>query len=160
MRFSEIIQETRQTIFYHGSKKEFPAGFILKPQPDGYVHGMYGDEADVQIRKTEKILERYRPKHMISRFESVFLVATKAAIEHAGGNATHVYKVEPIGVCERACLWWYSEIENNIVSGNSIPPDTIKTWALNYWNAVPPPDSKPATYEYRCREAKITQILR
>lgn len=154
MKASEIITEAR-LFFYHGSKKLFEPGFILKPQPDGYVHGNFGDETDLDIRKIEKILEKYRPANMISRYESVFLVDNKNIIENVGGHANYIYMVQPIGECQKACLNWYSEIESNVSYGNKLPPaKLLKEWALNYWNAVYVPTGL-SHIEYRCREAKI-----
>ena len=156
----ELIQPNKNTHYLHGSKKEFPVGFVLTPQSDGYVHANYGDASDAQIRVIEKLIEKYRPSHMISRYQSVFLAPSIPAITQAGGDTTHIYEIEPIGECEKACLWWYAEFETNIVGATSIHPATAKKWALNYWNATPPPPGKPIVYEYRCREAKIIKILR
>jgi len=158
MRFSEINEAAGR--FYHGSKKAFPIGFILKPQPDGYVHGVYGDEGDIQIQRTEKALEQYRPQNMISRYDSVFLVSSPAIIEHAGGHSAFIYEVEPIGACEKNCLWWYQELENSVGFGNDMAPEEVETLSNNYWNGVPAPHGKISTFEFRCTSAKIIKILK
>jgi hypothetical protein len=146
-------------LLYHGSKKAFPVGFILTPQTDGYVHGVYGDELDKLIRKTERILEKYRPTTMISRLQSVFLVARVDAVEWAGGQADYIYQVEPIGAAEESCLWWYQELEN-LAYQPRLDRHAAKTAAINYWTNAPPPQGKPATYEFRCRQATVVAIVR
>jgi hypothetical protein len=161
----EIIQiveagtSSKSGTFYHGSKKDFPVGFVLTPQADGYVHGVYGDESDQLIRKIEKILEENRPPTRISRLQSVFLVAQAGKIEHAGGQSDYIYLVEPIGAAEESCLWWYQELEN-LAFQPRLRQSAAKIAAMNYWNNVPPPEGKPATYEFRCRKAKILTIVR
>jgi len=159
MKYAEITVEARRSLF-HGSREEFPVGFILRPQPHGYVHGVAGDEFDAGIRRVEGWLERFRPPSMISRLAAVFLSRSIAAILHAGGHDEHVYQVEPIGTCERSCLWWYDSIENYLLDDVSIPEDQGQLWAENYWTNKPPPRGKPATYEYRCRSARILRIVR
>lgn len=158
MRFHELLVEG-SGLFYHGSKKAFPVGFVLTPQADGYVHGVYGDESDKLIRRIERILEKFRPSEMISRLQSVFLVARVGAIEHAGGQSAYVYQVDPIGAAEESCLWWYAELES-LASEPRLNQRAVKTAAINYWTNVPPPQGKPATYEFRCRQATIVAILR
>jgi hypothetical protein len=160
MRYHEIIAESSASgSFYHGSKKAFAVGFVLTPQADGYVHGVYGDESDKLIRKTERILEKYRPATMISRLQSVFLVARIGAVEHAGGQSEYIYQVEPIGATEESCLWWYQELEN-LAYQPRLDQRAAKTAAINYWTNAPPPDGKPATYEFRCRQATVIAIVR
>ena len=142
-------------VFYHGSKKNFPIGFILEPQSDGYVHGVVGDEFDAGIRRVESIIERFRPSHMISRLGAVFLSPTINGIVHAGGHQNYIYQVSPIGSCEQSCLWWYHKIEECLLYKPRMSIKLAKQYAENYWNNIPPPKDKPAIYEYRCRSAKI-----
>lgn len=156
-RWMELC-EARQR-YYHGSRKAFPVGFVLKPQLDGYVHGVHGDELDAGIRRVEAFIDRYRPAHMISRLEAVFLSPSVKGIIYAGGYKDHVYLVEPIGACEQSSLWWYQQIEDHLLHGRHIPAKLGRQYAANYWNNVPPPEGKPVTYEFRCREARIVREI-
>ena len=153
-------QQSQSVSHYHGSRHQFSIGFILRPQPDGYVHGVKGDALDAGIRRIERLFERYRPPHMISRFEAVFLAPSVLAIAYGGGNDTHVYEVEPIGVCEESCLWWYDNAERYLLDGNRLPSRSAREWAENYWHNVPPPQGRLVTHEYRCRAARVTAVLR
>jgi len=91
MRRWRNVCEEGTAIFFHGSRREFPVGFILTPQREGYVHGVAGDEFDAGIRRVEAVFERHRPPQMISRLNAVFLAPTIAAISYAGGYPAPVY---------------------------------------------------------------------
>jgi len=157
----QTLSEAAARTYYHGSRKAFPVGFILRAQSDGYVHGVHGDEFDVGVRRVERVLEKFRPPEMISRLEAVFLSPLLAGVLHAGGHDDFVYRVEPIGACQPSCLWWYSSIEDYLLyDSKPFPVKLSRQYAENYWNNVPPPEGKSATYEYRCREAKIVAVVK
>jgi hypothetical protein len=149
MRLRDLIEA--QLRFYHGSDRQFPVGFVLRPQPDGYVHGVAGDEFDRAIRRREKILETYRPPQMISRMEAVFLTDSPTLVDNAGGHSDYIYEVAPIGPVEKSNLGWYTEIERATEMGGRLSKARASEWALNYWHGV----AGRGTDEYRCRTARI-----
>lgn len=133
-----------QSSFYHGTKKIFPIGFILLPQLDGYVH------QEIEI---ENILEKYRPENKISRFNSVFLVDNPDNVDFAGGYEDYIYKVQPIGQIDKSDLSWYSDVSiYNTEKENQI-------YATNYWNQIPYKNSDNSLWEYRCKSAKIIELI-
>jgi len=160
MRRWRNVCEEGTAIFFHGSRREFPVGFILTPQREGYVHGVAGDEFDAGIRRVEAVFERHRPPQMISRLNAVFLAPTIAAISYAGGHDNYVYKVAPIGICEKSYLWWYDKVEQYLLDDTHIPPKLAKRCAENYWRQTPPPTNKTSMWEYRCHAARITQLVK
>jgi hypothetical protein len=142
-----MIKKAQKISFFHGSKNEFPIGFILTPQrKNGYVH---------QEKASENIVEKYRPVDKISRFESVFLVDEPSLIDYAGGYDDFVYQVAPIGQLDKSDLCWYTEMFLYLVA----PAEEQEIVAVNYWNGLP--YNKPASilWEYRARSAKIIKVL-
>ncbi len=91
--------------YYHGSQSEFPVGFILSPQPDGYAA-----LPDEDIAEVEKIVEQYRPPGKIPRNDAMFMVGDPDEIDAANGYDDFIYTVEPIGEVEASDLSWYSKI--------------------------------------------------
>lgn len=149
MRAQEFITENKN-ILYHGSVKEFPIGFILEAQSDGYTRL---NDKDISI--TEKILESSRPQNSISRYDSVFMVDNPDDIDNMGGYIDYIYIVEPIGKLERNDIKWYTEIS---IYGpyNDDMDDEINQWSMNYWNGIQHPKG---IWEYRALKAKIVKIL-
>ena len=152
--------------FYHGSEERFPVGFVLKPQSDGYVYGDCADgfssiERDT-IEQTEKILERYRPRDVISRRSAVFLVdqPDPDLIERAGGYADFIYGVEPIGTVWKTNLHWYSEVYSFAEGMSDAEVQDVpglRVLASNYWKAAP---SERYLWEYLCASANVLKIVR
>jgi hypothetical protein len=142
---------------YHGTRREFSIGEILKPQHDGYVHRT--DEKPHQL--LEHLLEKCRPDGKVSRSDAVFLIADPEEIDRAGGYTDHVYECEPIGPVSKCNLDWYGKAylvcEHIILEDDpDYSPDDdleiVHQYCLNYWNAVP---SDSAIYEYLTPQAKI-----
>jgi hypothetical protein len=161
MRLSEI----RQRAYYHGSKRRFPVGFILRPQSDGYVQAGTGHaDLDDDILRTEQILEQYRPAEMISRRAAVFLVARPDAdlIDMVGGDSAFIYRVAPIGQVCKASMFWYAKISTFVpdLSRYADPDDfpDLRRWASNYWHAKPG-GGRWNNHEYLCRAARIIQLI-
>ncbi len=159
MRYHEIkLMESPKRIFYHGSKHEFPKGYLLTPQADGYVHAVAGDEFDAQIRITESILEEQRPEHMISRLGAVFITDNKS---YALNYGKFVYRVMPVGKYERSCLWWYIQIENwsahHVLGGEPLDKQEGIEYAKRYWADDPAPAGEIWQYEFRCHAARIVR---
>jgi hypothetical protein len=149
MRIHEILTESKVPVLYHGSYKEFPLGFVLTPQSDGYQH------STSDVRHTEEIIESYRPSDMMSRFDSVFMVDDATDIDNAGGYDDYVYVVEPIGNVERNNLGWYSDVAVYGEYDNDNHED-IEQWSLNYWHGH---DAVNGVWEYRARSARIVKVL-
>lgn len=143
MRLHEIIPN-----LYHGSKKEFPIGFILTPQNDGYVN-------DPEVSSTEEVMEKFRPSSHLSRYDSVFMVDNPDDIDNAGGYLAYIYKVAPIGPTETNDLAWYSEL-SIYAPYNKLDKDLIQS-AKNYWSGAIHPEN--SLMEYRARSAKIIEIV-
>lgn len=154
---------------YHGSVTDFPIGFVLLPQNDGYINAERDNQAHEML---ESIIEKYRPANCIPRREAVFMVADPDEIDYAGGYDDNVYVVEPQGAITRCNLTWYSELyvlcehetlsaEEARAQGREWYPDWEETecreYALNYWNAVPKDGSD--LYEYLARSAVIKQQI-
>lgn len=134
---------------YHGSRKSFPIGFVLRPQSDGYTS--FQDE---DVRRTEGIIEKYRPQGLIPRTKSVFMVDDPTMIESAGGYEDFVYLVRPNGRVERSNLGWYSRIDAYV----DATEQELAEWSNNYWAGVPY-DKRPSVFEYRAESAQIIEII-
>lgn len=167
--FLTIVEGQVPPPLYHGSKKEFPIGFILLPQSDGYIHAERDNDAHTML---EDLLEKYRPKGCIPRTEAVFLVSDPEEIDYAGGYADFVYLVDPEGPITRCNLTWYSELyllcehetlsaQEAVQQGRDWYPDweepEMQEYALNYWKAVPKDSSD--LIEYLVPRAKIIKVV-
>jgi hypothetical protein len=144
VRIDEISQR-----YFHGSRKIFPVGFTLTPQSDGYLS--YED-----VIETERIIEHFRPTHMLSRSKAVFMVDDASMIDYVGGYDDHVYEVEPIGAVKRHNLAWYSEIGMSEIDIND---PSIKLAAENYWNGVDYTNERHSLWEYLSPSAKIVKVI-
>ena len=144
-----MIHRISSTILYHGSRKQFPDGFVLTPQNDGYVSGG-GDEFSAGILETERFLEGLRPADKLARHGSVFLVDNPDDIDFAGGYTDYIYKVQPIGEVQRSDMAWYSDLD---VHFHDIQSRT--QCAKNYWAGVPYTNAPNSLWEYRTASARI-----
>jgi hypothetical protein len=123
--FYKFLEGKNKTL-YHGSKVQFPIGFKLTPQSsskDSYIF---------QEKEVEKIMEKYRPKNKLSRYNSVFLVDTPEIIDQIGGYEDHIYIVQPAPRIEASDLSWY---DSNIAY-NPVDEKVIQS-IINYWMGVP-----------------------
>lgn len=147
MTWLQKISQNRPLRLYHGSMKEFPNGFVLFSQNDGYVS---------HLRDIEVEFDKYRPRHILSRFNSMFMVDNPELIDSAGGHDDYIYLVEPIGPVFKSDLAWYTEFDAFwYEGGQDIPAEVI---ASNYWNGVPYINSEHSLWEYRAQSAKIIRM--
>ncbi len=137
-------------MYYHGSQSEFPVGFVLTPQPDGYA--MLPDEG---IAEVEAILEQYRPTGKIARRDAVYMVRDPDEIDSAGGYIDFVYTVIPIGDVEVSDMGWYSELS---VYYFDMPEDEQQRLAEGYWSGRSFPRDRGSLFEYRARSAEIVDV--
>lgn len=149
MRYHDAMRLLAARILYHGSREEFPPGFVLEPQPGGYA-----DLPDEDIAEVEAIVEAHRPPGMIPRREAVFMVDDPEMIDSAGGYDDHVYEVEPIGQAEASDMAWYSELS---VYWIDMPEDERRRLAEGYWSGDPFPDKSRGLFEYRARSARVVR---
>ena len=149
MRYHDAILLLASRTLYHGSRAEFPPGFVLEPQPGGYA-----TLPDEDIAEVEAILEAHRPPHMIPRTEAVFMVDDPDMIDAAGGYDDHVYEVEPSGPAEASDMAWYSELSVHWID---MPDDERRRLAEGYWSAEPFPDGSRGLFEYRARSATVVR---
>jgi len=147
--YHRAIRRIARRRLFHGSQKQFPVGFVLKPQLGGYAH-----LPDEDIARVEEIIERYRPPDKISRREAVFMVADPEEIDSAGGYDDHIYVVEPIGEVEVSDLSWYTELS---VYWIDMPEDEGRRLAEAYWSGEPFRDPARSLFEYRAREAEVVE---
>lgn len=140
--------ETKNKKYYHGSYDKLPIGTILKPHDKSYTR-----INDVEL---ENIMEKYRPKDKLSRYDSVFMADDIDSIEDAGGSIDFIYLVEPLGEVEKSDLNWYSEIDMITPEHNT---ELEKEYAENYWNGVPYDDLDSSVFEYRTPAAKIIKLI-
>lgn len=150
MRLCEAVSPKMYLV--HGSSKEFPVGFVLLPQTDGYVHAV-GSEAE------EEIFERLRPPECLPRNKSVYMLASTNIqyIDAVGGSNDYVYHVKHQGKVERNDLGWYSHI-STFMSIDGDDPEIIAT-VKNYWAGVRYPDRDGALWEYRSPSAVIVKLI-
>jgi hypothetical protein len=144
--FSLWLENLNPKNLYHGSRKEFPNGFILTPQNDGYT-------SYPEVQFSENILELVRPKDKLSRKKSVYMVADIDEIDSAGGYLDFVYLVRPLGRVEASDEGWYSEIDEWIDN-----PDQAKECAINYWNGTPY-KGVGSLFEYRTPKAMVLRLV-
>ena len=136
---------------YHGSRRLFGEGFILLPQPDGYVH-------QTDSREFEALVEARRPEGRLSRLSSVFLSADPGLIDGAGGYVDAIYRVEPLSPPEASDLAWYSEAWCEF---STEPRDGRRIDELldGYWSGLPYPDPSVSNFEYRVTGASVLELL-
>ena len=147
MRIFEI--ENIET-FYHGSMEYLPVGTILTPR-DNYEE-MWGNTAFYAA------LEYYRPEHMLSHKESVFMCIDEDDVDLAGGGTEWLFKVKPLGKIEKHDLNWGSEVSMFIDEGYDIKSKEVKQASLNYWNGIP--HTGENVWEFLTPKAQILHVER
>lgn len=147
-----VLENEQVHKLYHGSRRKFPVGFVLKPNRS---------RGDPEERAVEKILEYYRPKNKLSRQQSVYFVDTPDpdSIERAGGYSDYIYEVSADYVEKNDVSWW-AEILNggayDFLDGNKEALLWCKEAAEAYWAGKP---SVKPHWEYRAPEGKIIGIV-
>lgn len=131
--------------FLHASLEELEVGTVLKPKDNYEEH--WGNTDFYQA------LERYRPEHMLSHKESVFMCHSAEDLDNCIGGE-YIFEVIPDTRIEKHDLNWSSEI-SCLVSENA-PEEKIKEAALNYWNGVP--HFNESVWEYLTPKAVIKKV--
>jgi hypothetical protein len=139
------LLENIQKHYYHGSSIHLPVGTILRPS--------LTYSADWGDTDFYDILEHYRPRHMLSHAESVFLCDNADDIDNAGGGTDWLFTVIPNARIERHDLNWSSEI-----SGLSKEDDieAIEYAANAYWSGLPHHNEN--VWEYLTPSAEIIKV--
>ena len=133
------------TPFFHGSYDKLSIGTILKPRSN----------YDEVWSKTDfySILEKYRPHHMLSHKDSVFMCDNPDDIDNAGGGTEWLFTVKPHSHIEKHDLFWCSEI--SLHSSNGANDEKLKCLAEKYWNGTA---SDNPVWEYLTSFAEIIFI--
>jgi len=134
--------------FYHGSIKRLDVGVILTPRTN--YEDIWG--------KTDfyNALEYYRPSHMLSHKQSIFMVHDEEDIDLAGGDTEWIFVVKPLGKIQKHDINWSSEISGLIDDGFDILSNEIKNAAYNYWHGVP--HYNESVWEYLTTKAEIIDV--
>lgn len=138
-------------ILFHGSRKNFPIGFRLLPQKDGYTSYQ-------EVQNIENLFEKYKPENKTSRKLSVFLTDNVNKIDEAGGYTDYIYAVKPESTPEASDLAWYSEADSLYDEEESPSKELLNAIAM-YWNGTPYHDSSKSNFEYRCKSSLIIKAL-
>lgn len=170
MRWSEIslaeaasaMNPVAPATFYHGSRRVFRPGTVLRPQRGGYVHRSGYPAMEKRVgRLCEGFLEQARPADAVSRLQAVFMVDDPAIIERVGGYDNHVYSVQPEETVTRCNLYWYSQLESYcyqlVEQPDSLQPDDVRAMAHSYWKALPNDLDEPHRdqFEYLTASAMV-----
>ena len=150
MKINNIIinESSLPRRFYHGSMVILPVGTVLKPNAN----------YEENWSKTDfyTVLEKYRPKQMLSHKNSVFMCGTVEDVDLAGGGTEYLFVVEPLGKIEKHDVNWSSEISVLISDGLRIDDDRVIEAAQNYWNGTPHYNEQ--VWEYLTPSAKIITV--
>lgn len=141
--------------FYHGSRKNFPLGTILRPQTDGYVF-------DAEVREFESLVDLRRPAEKLSRFSSVFLSRNIDDIDGAGGYTDAVYSVRVLEPVEKSDLAWYSEawcLFNDNGYSCTLDQEIINKLIDAYWSGVAYRIASRSNFEYRVKSAIVDRLV-
>jgi len=147
--FKQFLESIESRIFFHGSSKEIPVGTILKGRTEQY-------EKDWGFNPWYKILEKYRPKNMISHKDAVFMTDNTDDLELAGAVTDWIFKLKPLGKVERHDVNWNSEIESLLSSGHDENSMEVIEAANNYWSGIPHPNE--SVWEYLTNAAEIIEV--
>lgn len=131
--------------YLHASLEELDVGTTLKPKDNYQEH--WGNTNFYHA------LERYRPSHMLSHKESVFMCHSAEDLDNCIGGE-YIFEVIPDKRIEKHDLNWSSEV-SCLVSDNA-SEEKIKEAALNYWNGVP--HTNESLWEYLTPKAVITKV--
>lgn len=147
----EFIIENLQ-VYYHGSYDNLPVGTILTARDD--YENRWGNTDFYQI------LEMYRPKHMLSHRESVFMCDNPDDVSIAGGATDYLFTLRALGPVERHDLNWSSEISNLLSQDYEWDSDEIMEAAQYYWQGTPYTEiyDGESVWEYLTRRAKILKV--
>ncbi|MHD0644932.1 hypothetical protein ACYPKM_04855 [Pseudomonas aeruginosa] len=141
-------------MYLHGSRKLFTPGFVLLPQPNGYVQRSDSPEF-------ERYLESRRPVGLTSRANSVFLTSDPDLIDAAGGYNDAVYEVQVDGDPEQSDLAWYSEAFIEFESklyGGTFDQTLLDSYVDAYWAGTPFHDAQRSNMEFRVPRAVVIRI--
>lgn len=135
--------------YYHGSMDNLPVGTILKPRGDDY-------ERDWAHTDFYSALDKYRPSHMLSHSQAVFMVADPDDVDLAGGGTSWLFTVKPLGPVSKHDVNWSSEISMLTDDGHDVDSPEVQKAAENYWAGVPHPNEN--VWEYLTPAAEILKV--
>ena len=131
--------------YLHASLDELEVGTKLKPKPDYESH--WG-QTDFYYA-----LERYRPEHMLSHKESVFICSSAEDLDNCIGGE-YIFEIIPDQRIEKHDLNWSTEVSCLIC--DNAPEEKIKEAALKYWHAIP--HENESLWEYLTPSATIKKV--
>ncbi len=137
-------------MYFHGSRKHFNNGFILRPKKDGYLY-----QESIEF---EKYIESKRPEGKLSRFNSVFVSRDPGLIDAAGGYTDAIYTVIPKSTPEPSDLAWYSDAYIEFESkryGGSYSQSKLDFYIEKYWSGDPYAIKENSNFEYRTSSAVV-----
>lgn len=138
-------------MYLHSSPKLLAPGFVLLPQPNGYV-------SDKRVADFERYVESRRPAGMRSRYESVFLYDDSELRGLAGYMDDAVYEVQIEGPTERSDYSWYeiARLEFDAKSwGFKYDQHLLDQWVDAYWAGTPYHHKRCRKFEHRVPEAVV-----
>lgn len=135
--------------YYHGSMNHLPVGTVLKPRGTDY-------EQDWAHTDFYRALEKYRPGHMLSHKDAVFMVADPDDVDLAGGGTEWLMTVKPLGPVSKHDVNWSSEISGLMDDGEDLDSEAVRSAAENYWRGVPHPNE--SVWEYLTPAAEILSV--
>ena len=159
--------ETDQVVptLYHGSRRRFRVGTILRAQRYGYAHGSGYPAFEKRVRKMcEDFLEEFRPANAIPRRSALFMVDDPSIIDAVGGYEDYVYEVQPIGPVTRCNLYWYSDLEGYCMGLEGRPEHAhmgqVMDMAKGYWRASTNDIDAPVRdqMEYLAQSARVIAL--
>lgn len=136
---------------FHGSVCFFPVGYVMTPNPAGYVRS----EGAVEF---ERLVEKRRPEGKLSRFDSIFLTADIELIDGAGGYTDAIYEVEPITTPQASDLAWYSAAWCEL-DADPCDMDLVNRLIDGYWSGEPYTNPDYSNVEYRTCAGRIIQMV-
>jgi hypothetical protein len=145
MKYADINEK----YYYHGSYDNLPVGTILTPRYDNY-------EKDWKNTDFYAVLEKYKPKNMLSHKESVFMVDNEDDVDLAGGATDYIFTLKPLGPIQKHDINWSSEISTLISEGYNINSPKVINAANNYWNGIPHHNEN--LWEYLTTKAIILKV--
>lgn len=144
MRASDL-----STTYYHGSMDHLPVGTVLKSRGADY-------EQDWAHTDFYSALEKYRPSHILSHSQAVFMVADPDDVDLAGGGTEWLFTVKPLGPVSKHDVNWSSEISMLTGDGHDVDSPEVQKAAENYWAGVPHPNE--SVWEYLTPSAEILKV--
>lgn len=136
--------------FYHGSKNELDLNECLFKNRDGYTE--YEEVVSI-----ENAFEAFKPEHMISRKDALYVVRDLDSIDYVGAYDDYIYEVD-LDEYEKSDLSWYTEV--SLEMGDFFDIKELSAKAIvcikNYWSGEP---SQNPVWEYRTESFTPIEII-